>query len=453
MYSREKCCRAVDLYFVERLSLREVVAKLGWPSAAALAEWVRADPRFTSWIPVRTYTMEQKVRAARMMLATGDTKRVAAQIGCTSASVLSWTHAYASKGGAALIGRRDKHVPPQVPRSDSSDTQTELQRQIDELRLQNAIMRETINVLKAADPRLDPDRLNSREKTRVVQTIRTEFGLGRALRAVRLPRSTFYYESGVIAAGDKYAALRDRIRRLFVQGNRVWGYRTIHAMLRLDRTQPLRVSEKVVRRVMREEHLRPVYLRKRKTWSSYKGEVGIAPANLVRRDFHAGAPNQLWLTDVTQFTMDGYKCYLSPVIDCFDGMIVSWTLSHSPNALMANTMLRQAIGGLNHDEHPIIHSDRGVHYRWDEWIRICRNHGITRSMSSKGCSPDNSAAEGFFGRLKNEFYHGRDWHGVTYQAFEERLTGYLTHYNQTRIKQSLGWKSPIQYRQDLGLVT
>ena len=180
-------------------------------------------------------------------------------------------------------------------------------------------------------------------------------------------------------------------------------------------------------------------------------EIGEAPANLVERDFHADAPNMLWVTDVTQFTMDGYKCWLSPVVDCFDGMVVSWTLSRSPNADMANRMLLDAVATLRDGEHPIIHSDRGCHYRWDEWIRICEEHGLIRSMSVKGCSPDNAAAEGFFGRLKNEFFYGRDWSGVGYEEFRERLSAYLTHYNETRIKKSLDWMSPVQYRKHLGL--
>ena len=77
----------------------------------------------------------------------------------------------------------------------------------------------------------------------------------------------------------------------------------------------------------------------------------------MNRDFHADAPNMLWVTDVTQFTMDGYKCWLSPVVDCFDGMVVSWTLSRSPNADMANRMLLDAVATLRDGEHPIIHSD------------------------------------------------------------------------------------------------
>lgn len=170
------------------------------------------------------------------------------------------------------------------------------------------------------------------------------------------------------------------------------------------------------------------------------------------RDFHAGRPNELWLTDVTQFTMDGYKCWLSPVIDCFDGMVVAWRLSRSPDAAMSEGMLLDAVATLGDGERPTVHSDRGCHYRWPGWIRICEDHGLTRSMSAKGRSPDNAAAEGFFGRLKNEFFHCRDWKGVDYDEFHERLAAYLNYYNETRIKKSLGWKSPAQYRRSLGLV-
>ena len=72
-------------------------------------------------------------------------------------------------------------------------------------------------------------------------------------------------------------------------------------------------------------------------------------------------------------------------------------------------------------------------------------------MSKKGCSPDNSACEGFFGRLKNEFFYYRDWRGVDYDAFVSMLDGYIAYYNNERIKQSLGWMSPVEYRKSMGL--
>ena len=85
-------------------------------------------------------------------------------------------------------------------------------------------------------------------------------------------------------------------------------------------------------------------------------------------------------------------------------------------------------------EAPVIHSDRGCHYQWPEWIRICKGHGLIRSMSAKGCSPDNAAAEGFFGRLKVEFFHGRDWRGVSAERFAAELAEWIRWYREGRLK-------------------
>ena len=97
------------------------------------------------------------------------------------------------------------------------------------------------------------------------------------------------------------------------------------------------------------------------------------------------------------------KLNLSPVLDCFDGSIVSWTTSTSPNAEMANSMREAAIRLTEPGEraHLIVHSDCGCHYRWPGWISICEEAGIIRSMLRKGSSPDSSRMEGFFGTMKN----------------------------------------------------
>ena len=148
-------------------------------------------------------------------------------------------------------------------------------------------------------------------------------------------------------------------------------------------------------------------------YSSYKGEITPAVPNVIARDFHTEQPNMKWLTDITEFHIPAGKIYLSPIIDCFDGLPVSWTIGTSPDAELVNTMLDNAIGTLKDGEHPIIHSDRGEYYRWPGWIERMENAKLTRSMSKKGCSPDNSACEGFFGRLKNEMFYGRSWKEVS----------------------------------------
>ena len=162
-------------------------------------------------------------------------------------------------------------------------------------------------------------------------------------------------------------------------------------------------------------------------------------------------PNLKWLTDITEFGIPAGKVYLSPIIDCFDGFPVSWTIGTSPDADLVNEMLDMAIATLSAGEHPIVHSDRGCHYRWPGWIERMENNGLTRSMSKKGCSPDNSACEGFFGRLKNEMFYGEDWKDVSIEEFIDILDDYIHWYAEERVKVSLGGMSPLKYRKKLGL--
>ena len=163
--------------------------------------------------------------------------------------------------------------------------------------------------------------------------------------------------------------------------------------------------------------------------------------------------NEKWLTDITEFAIPSGKVYLSPIVDCFDGLLVNWNISTSPDALLVNSMLDDAAKLLSVGEKPIIHSDRGVHYRWPGWIDRMEKNGFIRSMSKKGCSPNNSACEGVFGRIKNEMFYNADWSGVNISEFIGILNDYLYWYNEKRIKKSLGYLSPIEYRHRLGLVT
>lgn len=107
---------------------------------------------------------------------------------------------------------------------------------------------------------------------------------------------------------------------------------------------------------------------KRKKYSSYMGEISPSVSNILKRIFHAEFPNSKWLTDITEFHIPAGKVYFSPIIECFDGLPVAGTIGTSSNAALVNTMLDVAIATLKDGEKPIIHSDRGAHYRWTEWL-------------------------------------------------------------------------------------
>lgn len=223
-----------------------------------------------------------------------------------------------------------------------------------------------------------------------------------------------------------------------------YGYRRIKAVLKTG------VSEKVVRRIMAEEGL-VAHVPKRRRYGSYEGETTPAPANLVDRDFTAERPNEKWLTDITEIKARDGKVYLSPPVDCFDGKIVAYTAGFNPNAELANRMLEKAASTLPGNARPLVHSDRGCHCRWPGWLGLMERFGLTRSMSAKGCSPDNAAAEGFFGRMKTEAVYPEKWEEHTRNEVLALVDEYIRWHDHERIKQSLGWMSPVQYRQSQGM--
>lgn len=113
---------------------------------------------------------------------------------------------------------------------------------------------------------------------------------------------------------------------------------------------------------MKEESL-IVKVKKTAKYNSYAGEVTPPVDNIITRNFKTLHPNEKWLTNITEFAIPAGKVYLSAIVDCFDGLLVTWRIYTSPDSNLVNTMLDSAIQQLQPDEKPIVHSDRGVHYR------------------------------------------------------------------------------------------
>ena len=208
---------------------------------------------------------------------------------------------------------------------------------------------------RGKEPGADPENPASREKTLLVKTAGETLGVtaGSLLPAVGVARSTYHYQPDAMKRPDKDASLLELVREAFENSERRYGYKRIHLE---PESMGVRVSAKRIMRLMTSHGLVPLF-KSAKRYSSYKGELTKAPKNLVNRDFHAERPNMLWVTDLTEFSIPAGKAYLSPVIDCHDGMPVAWTIGTSPNAELANGMLTDACSTLKDGEKPIIHSD------------------------------------------------------------------------------------------------
>lgn len=393
----------------------------------------------------------QKRSIAKLIEQGESAAGLADRFGVSITTIYNIRNEARSKGELSFMDKREAVSIPKPSIDDLPDDVEELKRRCAELEMDNAILEQTIEILKK-DPGVDPSELSNPEKMMVIDALRNRFGAKALCARLGIPRSSYYYSRTAARRPDPHASVRARIRSIFQESAMTFGSERIWHALRAgdDGGEPLKISEKVVRRLMREEGLFVIYHKKKRRYSSYKGEIGEHPGNLVCRSFHSDAPNELWLTDITQINLPGFKCYLSAIVDCFDGKVASYKLSRTPDARLANGTLEQAVRNMGEGASPVVHSDCGCHYRWPGWISLCESHGITRSMSRKACSPDNAACEGFFGRLKNEFFYYRDWEGVSYEEFSSRLDGYIDYYNNRRRKKTLGWMSPSEYRASLG---
>lgn len=191
-----------------------------------------------------------------------------------------------------------------------------------------------------------------------VVSLKADHRLTDLLAAAGLARSTFFYHQARLTAPDPQAGLKAAIREVFEASRRRFGHRRVWAKLR---AQGWIVAKKTVLKFMRDLGLRCEIRRKR--FRSFKGEVGKTFPNLLQRDFTTTGPNQKWVTDVTEFHLDGEKVYLSAVMDLFDRQIIGATIGPSPNLALTNTSLEQAVGRLREGDHPIVHSDQGFQYQ------------------------------------------------------------------------------------------
>jgi putative transposase len=202
------------------------------------------------------------------------------------------------------------------------------------------------------------------------------------------------------------------------------------------------VNHKKVQRIMRELGLKCIV--RMKKYRSYKGTVGKIAPNILERNFNATKPNEKWVTDITEFKLFGEKLYLSPMLDLFNGEIITYTVDSRPVYTLVSGMLDQALEHKTDEDTLLIHSDQGWHYQMPQYQQTLKEQNITQSMSRKGNCYDNAVMENFFGILKSEFLYTEEFDSI--EHFKVELDQYIHYYNHKRIKAKLKGMSPVRYR-------
>jgi transposase InsO family protein len=238
---------------------------------------------------------------------------------------------------------------------------------------------------------------------------------------------------------DKYAETKAQIAEVFHENKGRYGYRRITTELH---NRGISINHKTVQILMKRLGLHCAV--RMKKYRSYKGEVGKVAPNLLDRNFCANKPNEKWVTDITEFSLFGQKVYLSPILDLYNGEIVSYSISEHPKFSQIVEMLNKAFEKIPDNTNLILHSDQGWQYQMKLYQRLLDAKGIRQSMSRKGNCLDNAVMENFFGILKTELLYLQEFSSA--EDFIQELHDYLYYYNNRRIKVKLKGMSPVKYR-------
>lgn len=293
----------------------------------------------------------------------------------------------------------------------------------------------------------------------IILGLRNKYKLKDILSAVDFPKSTFEYWQRKLKETNPDQEIINKIIEIR-QTNPDYGYRRLTAELRRKLSKP--INKKKVQRIIQENNLQVTTYGYGKKTNKNKGKFNKRTKDdLINQDFTADQPYEKITTDTTEFTYYTFneymniqvnKLYLDPYLDMFNREIISYKITDQPNKETMISALQEAVRvikegnkGLRKENKTIIHSDRGWAYHMIKYQAILEGNDILQSMSGKGNCYDNAVIESFFGTLKQKIYKN-DKTYYSRESLVKAIEAFIEYYNTKRIKENLGYLSPVEYR-------
>lgn len=227
-----------------------------------------------------------------------------------SQSLYNWKRKYISNSLNEQIQKDKLKTNSEI--DSLKEEMSKLQKDIYQLRMEKDILEKAAEHIKK-EQGIDINALTNKEKA-IINALRNHYPLKILSKILLISKSSYYYQRSI---KDKYTDIKIKIKEIFQASYQSYGYRRIKKALENDENI---ISEKVVRRLMKETGL-AVSATRRKKFSSYMGEISPAVPNIINRNFKADKPSTKLLTDNTEFHIKNNKVYMSTMIDCFDGML------------------------------------------------------------------------------------------------------------------------------------
>ncbi|WP_339291227.1 IS3 family transposase [Paenibacillus sp. FSL E2-0201] len=270
-----------------------------------------------------------------------------------------------------------------------------------------------------------------------------EYAVSNLCKLFRVSRSG-YYAFMKRKGTDRDQEAKALIQKVYERYEGVYGYRQIQLFLLQD--HGVWMNHKKVLRIMQDLGIRSRIRRKHRC--NYATSEGDRVAkNILKRDFKADAPNQKWVTDITQYRVGEKWLYLSAIKDLFNNEIIAYQMSaRNDNELVLRTF-EQAWSQQKDVTGLIVHSDQGFQYTSHAYHDMLPKVGARISMSRRGNCYDNASMESFFSHLKTEGLYPYDIRNM--DEAQRKIEDYIRFYNQHRPQRRLNKLPPVEYRKQL----
>ena len=273
------------------------------------------------------------------------------------------------------------------------------------------------------------------------QMYRTEdspYSVHELCEALGVARGTFY--NHIFRRADRSGHEKEqeelmmKVQQIFDESQQRFGAEKIRTVLLQN---GIHVSAKRISAIMQELDLRSVRTHAKK---QYKKRQQYQKQNLLARNFTADHPNQIWVSDITYFKVNGYWVYLCIILDLFSRKIVGHKVSRNASTNLVTTTFRSAYQERGKPRNLTFHSDRGKQYTSNAFTKLLQSNGVKQSFSATGRPHDNAVAETFFATFKKEEAYRREY--TSEESFRKSVEQYIQFYNEVRPHQTLKYQTP-----------
>ncbi|WP_214484350.1 IS3 family transposase [Bacillus sp. SM2101] len=359
----------------------------------------------------RTFTQEFKQQIVQLYENGKPRKEIIREYDLTPSSLDKWINQFKNSGS---FKEKDNLTPEQ--------------KELQELRKRNKQLEMENDIFKAS-------RADTRTKVNVIKQNIHKYSISAMCQVLQLPRSTYYYEAKQRPNEDDVTS---DIIRIFQDSRQNYGSRKIKQELKkLGKI----VSRRRISRIMKEQGLVSTYtVAQFKPHSEKPNES--QHSNELNREFTQDEALSVVVSDLTYVRVDKKWHYICVFVDLFNREIIGYSTGPNKDALL----VYRALASIKQDLHHIqmFHTDRGNEFKNKLIDDALETFSIKRSLSMKGCPYDNAVAEATFKIIKTEFIKGRQYESLC--ELNRELHDYVHWFNHIRIHSTLGYVSPIDYK-------